>query len=248
MTQEDIARECRVAQSMVSRWSSGHSLASEASIQPLVAKYGSKLNRTSSRIYLLSGTGPETPKIVRVEGPVIFRYVFWYPVTIEERSRKRVVKEAVARWFIHRLPQNRLVFVRQKRRFIPASKFPSAADESLSALSKQLGLRGDWVQCADDQGRWESKFFGPCTHDELLARLDQEIYSEDVGVFGESKTKENPTDYDIYGVAVSEHFRDVKFNPHDRAVLPFLIRKSFVEHGFVLPEVLHFPAHSDIVE
>lgn len=65
MTQDEIARLCRVPQSTVSAWASGKARAREQVLKPLVARYGHRLNRTTSRLYLVQGepTPPwaETP-------------------------------------------------------------------------------------------------------------------------------------------------------------------------------------------
>ena len=53
MTQADIARLCRTQQSVVSHWLDGSSKAKQAQIAPLLQRYGHKLNRTTSRLYLV---------------------------------------------------------------------------------------------------------------------------------------------------------------------------------------------------
>lgn len=53
MTQQEIARLCRVEQSVVSGWLNGKSLAHEQQVVELKRRYGARLNRTTSRIYLV---------------------------------------------------------------------------------------------------------------------------------------------------------------------------------------------------
>lgn len=53
MTQKQIADLCRVEQSVVSAWQNGRSTAFEHQIAELRRRYGSRLNRTTSRVYLV---------------------------------------------------------------------------------------------------------------------------------------------------------------------------------------------------
>lgn len=55
MTQEEIAKLCRVEQSVVSGWKNGKSVAREHQLVELKKRYGSRLNRTTSRVYLVRG-------------------------------------------------------------------------------------------------------------------------------------------------------------------------------------------------
>lgn len=52
MTQEEIARICRCAQSIVSAWKNGKSKASVHQIGPLIKKYSDRLDKPSFRVYL----------------------------------------------------------------------------------------------------------------------------------------------------------------------------------------------------
>jgi transcriptional regulator with XRE-family HTH domain len=52
MTQTEIATLCRVQQSQVSAWSRGESKAFEHQVAELKKRYGNRLNRTTSRVYL----------------------------------------------------------------------------------------------------------------------------------------------------------------------------------------------------
>lgn len=52
MTQTEIAKLCRVNhQSIVSKWMSGESRGTEQQLAPLIKRYGSRLNRTTARVY-----------------------------------------------------------------------------------------------------------------------------------------------------------------------------------------------------
>ncbi len=50
-TQTDIAKACRVHQSIVSGWKNGASNATESQLMPLLEIYGHKLRRNSFRVY-----------------------------------------------------------------------------------------------------------------------------------------------------------------------------------------------------
>jgi len=54
MTQQEIADLCRVQQSKVSAWSRGESKALEHEVAPLKKRFGHRLNRTTSRVYLVA--------------------------------------------------------------------------------------------------------------------------------------------------------------------------------------------------
>jgi len=60
MTQREIADLCRVEQSVVSGWLHGKGLAGEHQVVELRKRYGGRLNRTTSRVYLVR-TSPATP-------------------------------------------------------------------------------------------------------------------------------------------------------------------------------------------
>jgi len=55
MTQKEIADLCRVEQSVVSGWQNGKSQAFEHQVVELKKRYASRLNRTTSRVYLVRG-------------------------------------------------------------------------------------------------------------------------------------------------------------------------------------------------
>lgn len=55
MTQTEIARICRTQQSTVSAWANGERKAWEKQVEPLLARYGRQLRRSSERVYLVEG-------------------------------------------------------------------------------------------------------------------------------------------------------------------------------------------------
>lgn len=52
MTQDQIATVCRVSQPVVSKWVRGESQGTEQALAPLLKRYGSRLSRGTSRVYL----------------------------------------------------------------------------------------------------------------------------------------------------------------------------------------------------
>lgn len=60
MTQKQIADLCRVEQSVVSGWFNGRSAAYEHQVAELRRRYGGRLNRTTSRVYLVREEAPQT--------------------------------------------------------------------------------------------------------------------------------------------------------------------------------------------
>jgi transcriptional regulator with XRE-family HTH domain len=62
MTQKQIADVCRVEQSVVSGWLNGKSLAFDHQIAELKRRYGNRLNRTTSRVYLTLNNAPSTSR------------------------------------------------------------------------------------------------------------------------------------------------------------------------------------------
>src|SRR4051812_5572475 len=77
MTQEEIANLGRVKQSVVSAWQNGRTHAFEHQVAELKKRYGHRLNRVTSRVYLVDGERGADGKalgdrIVRVEGSIVF--------------------------------------------------------------------------------------------------------------------------------------------------------------------------------
>jgi len=59
MAPTDIARLCRVSQSVVSGWLNGTSRAKTSVLKPLIERYGHRLSRVSGRFYLAEGPPPD---------------------------------------------------------------------------------------------------------------------------------------------------------------------------------------------
>lgn len=273
MTQEEIAKLCRVTQSVVSGWMNGKSKAREHQLQELLKRYGARLNRTSSRLYLaaepysfeklteselgracLQAQGEDEallPKhvtkalacdigvfsidelraflmdvrLVRIEGPIIFRYSFTRPELISTRDRLDIKRRQVGRWLLHHQSRDRFVLVRQVRRILLAEaakrwrQIVTHGDHDVANALAKAGRWGCiWLDSREDAARWLSRIDGPMNAEQLLKFVDAYLVDE--------KTRHSP---------------------HDEQVLPFLIRKTLIELGYHVPDVLTISSY-DAVE
>ena len=295
MTQKDIADACRTQQSVVHKWKKGESKGTEEQFDKLIKKYGPRLNRTTSRLYL-SMDAPDArwektqlgqqivalyregerlehsedrnahtqhyaaikelwaaafpwhghdsfwsdhlgmlldhvqvvfastfpTRISQVEGPIVFRYSFCRLEPHADRRGIDVPRVPVSRWSVHDGQLGKLVLVRQYRAALPPDKYKRWEQElddvarAATALEEQVKTRGGispitrsrWVESADDAAKWVSRVEAPMTVEQLLSFVDD--YIADPGQL---------------------------HNPHDELVLPFLMRKSLVEHGHQVPGV-----------
>lgn len=161
-----------------------------------------------------------THRLVQVEGPVVFRYTFSVLLSRAFRRSVDLSREPIARWVLHDLHRGKLLLVSQSRRQLTgtakhrwgiefeeakseASEFAQAAGTTLSPM-----LSSDYVNSADDAGRWISFIIGPQSVEELLRFVDEYL--------ADPKTRHSP---------------------HDELVLPYLIRKALVEHGHPVPGI-----------
>lgn len=71
MTQDEIARLCRTQQSVVSKWKNGKGRGTEDQLAPLLKRFGARLRRTVTRIYLVEDATPppfeQSPAGVRMQ-------------------------------------------------------------------------------------------------------------------------------------------------------------------------------------
>lgn len=286
LSQVEIAKLCRTTQSVVSGWFRGDGKASAQQIQPLVERFGARLNRTTSRVYIVRGPTTtderweETPRakrllalqdcpwdqlqrepdfnrlsdeiptpktstwglhalidadrarfdartrpeaLLRVEGPIVFRYSFCRPVVETWRRIDQLGEEPIARWFVHHQPDSRrLVLVVQQRRLLSEAQarqwqvsveniIPDGHGkyQSASRLSRAEDVSGRWVRSRDEAACWLSEAHGPMDSAALLAFCDS--------YFADATT--------VHG-------------PHDDASCPWLLRKMLVEHGYEVPGIV----------
>lgn len=143
-------------------------------------------------------------KLIQVEGPVIFRYTFFIPVRRERPKGWEVGREPVGRWIVHDLQRGKLLLVAQNRRRLFGFGKERCAEQLRALKRSDYSTHPDpeWLESPDDSGRWISHLKGPLTVEELLTFVDAHL--------------RNP---------------DKRHSPHDEQVLPYLIRKTLVEHG-----------------
>jgi transcriptional regulator with XRE-family HTH domain len=222
MTQEEISKVCRTQQSVVSSWKNGKNKATEQQLAELLRRYGARLNRTTAKVYLVSNSPsglvvkigqqsyqePEDTRIVQVEGPILFRYTFCQPIRIERAKSVDLGREPIARWIVHGLPRGKLLLVRQVRRALTDTRLERWSDAVCEVLGSYQGGAYDWVDCADDAGRWMSILSEPMIGSELIQLVDDYISDS-----------------------------NLVHSPHDELVLPYLIRKALVEHGHPVPGI-----------
>lgn len=290
MTQAQIATQCRVSQSMVSQWASGEKKATDVSLAPLLRRYGSRLSRSTARVYLAMAdpdprwentaigkeflavllpaieeqdNGGESLattlnavanklaqqlrlefvgrfsweqlldaiqlrftdaypklKIVEVDGPVIFRYVFNRLDGRHQRGGIEPMRTPVARWALHDGLRGKFVLVQQYRRHLAPDHLEiwrhqrERQEAVVLARQARFGARqellptmdADWLDATDDAARWVCRVEQLMTVEELLAFADG--YVEDW--------------LQLHSV-------------HDCNALPFLIRKALVERRYSVP-------------
>lgn len=159
-------------------------------------------------------------RMAQVEGPIIFRYVFYAHETRISARYIELQPIPVYRWLLHRLADGRLLLVRQRRRQLIGSRLSSwerqlARDErdllstSRDNLIKVPVLAHPWVNSSDDSARWISSISEPLSYHEFLDRVDR--FVQDPG---------------------EPH------SGHDEVTLPFLARKALLENGYDVPEVV----------
>ncbi len=228
MTQEEIAKLCRTQQSVVSAWKNGKSKATAQQIEPLMARYGARLRRSTSRVYFLGepvdgyGAPKAGPPLIRVvEGSVVFRHIFTRPALRIARRNTDLVQDPVARWVVHEQPGPLFVLVRQKRRklsikekelemeFLRASVHDvdrGVQETHLVAVWPSLLVRR-WVESSDDAARWESTVEVGRSLEDLLTWVDDQEFKV----------------------------------PHEFTTVRFLLRKALIEHGHAVPGVEQGP-------
>ena len=111
-TQVEIAKKCRVHQSVVSGWKKGTKEAAESTLIPLLEIYGHKLRRNSFRVYW--ALDPETlkPTFHKVEGKVILSQSFSDP---RRQSYKLIKKIPVYKLVVHDQGKGKFRVIQQNR-------------------------------------------------------------------------------------------------------------------------------------
>ncbi|MBK7823495.1 MAG: hypothetical protein IPJ61_21145 [Tessaracoccus sp.] len=224
MTQSEIAKLCRTQQSVVNGWlhGKGKALAYEDQVVELRRRYSSRLNRTTSRVYLVeplaappeASAAPLACRIIAVEGPIVFRYTFTRPYADRQPKVPGTYRrEPIGRWLVHRQARDQFVLVQLTRRHLDG-ELRERWRETLWAG----GVQGEqprtvWVDCDDDAGRWSAAINAPVDASGLLALCDRHLADSNA----------------LHG-------------PHDELTLPFLVRRMLVEHGHDVPGLERMPA------
>lgn len=111
-TQTDIAKACRVHQSVVSGWKNGATKATESQLLPLLEIYGHKLRRNSFRVYWALDPDTSAPTFHKVEGTVILSQSFSDP---RRHNYKLVKKIPVYKLVVHDQGKGKFRIVQQNR-------------------------------------------------------------------------------------------------------------------------------------
>ena len=264
MTQKEIGDLCRVEQSVVSGWQNGRSLAFEDQVRELKKRYGNRLNRTTSRVYL---TRNELLSPPNHEGPQQEHHLDdYYDVRgrydreeQEERARKqediaadqRMASEhliqvegpiALRYTFFTRATQVRRKEVEWER--VPIGRWlvhrPSSGRYVLIRQEPRL-LEGKFLR------RWEKALqeIATQTHSSAVSHSElRELATNtpaNIECADDSARWLSFVDGPMEAAALLEYcdtyFRDPKklHGPQDERTVPFLVRKMLVEHGHEVP-------------
>lgn len=218
MTQSEIAKLCRTQQSVVNGWlhGKGKALAYEEQVAELRRRYASRLNRTTSRIYLVEPVSvapgesptPRACRLVAVEGPIVLRYTFTQPVADRQAKVPGTYRrEPIGRWLIHRHSREQFVLVQLTRRRLDDAGLARWRDIlHASSIQDAYHRQTVWVDCDDDAGRWSATINPATDATGLLGLCDRHLADPNT----------------LHG-------------PHDELTLPFLVRRMLVENGHDVP-------------
>jgi transcriptional regulator with XRE-family HTH domain len=154
-------------------------------------------------------------EVTLVEGPIVLRYTFVSYKTVLRGNVSELARVPVRRWLVHHQGQGRFVLMIQERRPLVGSRrlrWSNLVEEVVprGPLDKEPKVE-NWVDCADDAGRWISLLGGLMDVAGLISYCD-----------------------DYLGNPQTAH------SPHDELALPFLLRKMLVELGCDVPGVVRF--------
>jgi hypothetical protein len=253
MTQTKIAKLCRTQQSIVSGWSKGETLAPIHVIKPLIEKYGTQINKKYSRVYFayqirytindavlsLCGEHVESLKTHLDEiynTPKEFLQVFEKTGIVVSKERKR--KKDESGFVVSELSQKeellksaysekdsivqiegKIIF---KYHFQEKIDSPGArkkkftwqiwiihelgAGEFTLVIQHRRKIKGNPIDTLYDEAKWKSHILSPLKPEEIIQRAENYIDNQ-------------LNDY---------------HHVNDKAVLPFLLRKSFIENGYYI--------------
>lgn len=157
-------------------------------------------------------------RLVVVEGPVIFRHAFRFPYPIRRGRQWTIAFDSTRRWQVHQQGTHSFIFVQLARRLLKGSdgRLWQAAINP-AQMSQGAEVTGDLfrpsfhhaVQAADESASWAATISPAQSLQSLLSACDKALALDEDRLIG----------------------------PHDRAAVPFLLRKALVERGFDVPGV-----------
>jgi transcriptional regulator with XRE-family HTH domain len=244
MTQTEIAKLCRIQQSIVSGWSKGEKLALIHVIKPLIEKYGTQINKKYSKVYFaykqrytindavlsLCGEHAESLKTYLDE---IYN-------TLEE--------------FLQVFEKKGILFSteREKPYYGPSEK-EKLLDNAYSEKDSIVQIEGKIIFKYHFQKEinkigsskkftWQRWIIHELGAGELtwVAQLRREIKGNPIDtLYDEAKWKSqifSPLKPEEI-IQRAENYIDRNDFYNDKAVLPFLLRKSFIENGYYIKDI-----------
>jgi len=254
MTQTEIGKLCRVQQSIVSGWSKGEILAFIHVIKPLIEKYGTQINKRYSRVYFaykqhytindavlsLCAEHAESLKTYLDEiynTPKDFFQVFEKTGIVV--STERNIKKDESGYVVSELSQKEKLldsaysekdsivqvegkiifkyhFQKENNKIGSSKKFTwqrwiiheLGAGELTWVVQRRREIKGNPIDTLYDEAKWKSQIFSPLKPEEIIQRAEN------------------------YMGRLNEHQY-----VNDKAVLPFLLRKSFIENGYYIKDI-----------
>ncbi|MDY7024977.1 MAG: hypothetical protein SVC26_01380 [Pseudomonadota bacterium] len=144
--QIDIAKACRVQQSVVSGWKNGASKATESQLTPLLEIYGHKLRRNSFRLYWAMDSKTSKPTFYKVEGKVILSQSFSDP---RREYRKLIKKIPEFKLVVHDQGKGKFRVIEQNRiKFEPSNQELECSQED-AIWNSIIGEQMDTVELID---------------------------------------------------------------------------------------------------
>jgi hypothetical protein len=150
-TQKEIAETCRTQQSIVSAWSKGQALGTEAQFLPLLDIYGHKLRRNSARVYWSVDSETQAKTFYRVEGKVVLSQAFF---DLQRDPRGKLIKK---------IPCSKLVVHHQG-----SDNFRVIAQSRIKFTSTS-----NFLDCSLEDAIWSSQVLDVVTMVELLGFIDR---------------------------------------------------------------------------
>ncbi|HIE01797.1 MAG TPA: XRE family transcriptional regulator [Thiotrichaceae bacterium] len=249
MTQIEIAKLCRIQQSTVSGWSKGEKIAPIHVIKPLIEKYGTQINKKHSRVYfayerryiindtVLSLCAEHAESLKTHLGEIYntqqeFFQVFEKTGVVLSTKKKKPFEPSEKDKLLDSAYSEKESIVQVEGKIIFKYHFQRKTDQQTNKpgsrtklftwqrwIIHELGageltwvvqirreIKGCLIDTLYDDAKWKSLIMSPRKPEEIIQRAEKYI--------------------------AQENFDVNNFN--DKAVLPFLLRKSFIENGYYI--------------